>query len=103
MTTAHSAASAPPFDEILAAIEKYHTFLLVAHVGPDGDAIGSGLALQFALRAMGKEAWIISTDAVPPSCRFLPEWDRIAANPPAQPQCVFILDCDGTPPRVAAP
>ncbi|HEX8235120.1 MAG TPA: bifunctional oligoribonuclease/PAP phosphatase NrnA [Abditibacteriaceae bacterium] len=103
MTTAHFAASAPPFDEILAAIEKYHTFLIVAHVGPDGDAIGSGLALQHALRAMGKDAWMISNDAVPPSCRFLPDWDKISGNPPTQPPCVFILDCDGTPPRVAAP
>jgi phosphoesterase RecJ-like protein len=103
MTTAHSAASAPPFDEILAAIEKYHTFLIVAHVGPDGDAIGSGLALQHALRAMGKDAWMISNDAVPPSCRFLPGWEKITGNPPTQPQCTFILDCDGTPPRVAAP
>jgi phosphoesterase RecJ-like protein len=42
-------------------------------------------------------------DAVPPSCRFLPGWKQISGNPPTQPQCTFILDCDGTPARVAAP
>ena len=103
MTTAHSAKPAPPFDAILAAVEKYHTFLIVAHVGPDGDAIGSGLALQEALRALDKEAWLISTDAVPPSCRFLPGWEKVSANPPTQPQCAFLIDCDGTADRVAAP
>lgn len=92
----------PPFAEMVAAIEKYHTFLIVAHVGPDGDAIGSGLALRFALQAMGKEAWVVSNDAVPPSCRFLPDWKSVSPNPSTQPQCAFIIDCDGTPPRVAA-
>jgi phosphoesterase RecJ-like protein len=95
--------SPPPFEAILAAIEKYQTFLIVAHVGPDGDAIGSALALRLALRAKDKDSWVVSTDAVPPSCRFLPDWDRVVANPPTQPQCVFVLDCDGTPSRVAAP
>ena len=93
----------PPFSEIHDAIQKHQTFLIVAHVGPDGDAIGSALAMRFALLQMGKEAWVVSTDAVPPSCRFLPDADRVVTAPPTQPQCVFILDCDGTPPRVAAP
>jgi phosphoesterase RecJ-like protein len=105
MNSAHPTiqAAPPPFDEILAAIEKYQTFLLVAHVGPDGDAIGSALALRGALKSLDKEAWMVSSDGVPPSCRFLPDWESIVATPPTQPQCVFILDCDGTPPRVAAP
>ena len=92
-----------PQENIAAAISRYHTFLISAHVGPDGDAIGSGLALQHALRAMGKEAWVVSTDGVPPSCRFLPGWETVVACPPTQPQCAFIIDCDGTPARVAAP
>ena len=93
----------PPFEEIRAAIDAHETFLIVAHVGPDGDAIGSALALKFALEAMGKEAWVVSSDGVPPSCRYLPGWKTVAATSPAQPQCVFILDCDGTSARVAAP
>ena len=95
--------SNPPFEAILDAVQRYQTFLIVAHVGPDGDAIGSALALKMALIALDKAAWVVSTDGVPPSCRFLPEWETVVANPPTQPQCVFILDCDGTPARVAAP
>lgn len=94
---------APPFEAIRAAVQKYHTFLIVAHVGPDGDAIGSSLALKMALQALGKDVWSVSTDTVPPSCRFLPDAETVVPNPSTQPQCVFILDCDGTAPRVAAP
>jgi len=93
----------PPFEAIAAAIHKHDSFGIVAHVGPDGDAIGSALALRMALENLGKDAWVMSSDAVPPSCRFLPDWKSVASAPPTQPPCVFILDCDGTPPRVAAP
>jgi bifunctional oligoribonuclease and PAP phosphatase NrnA len=103
MTIGISSQQSPPFDDILATIDRHQTFLIVAHVGPDGDAIGSGLALKLALSALGKESWLVSTDGVPPSCRFLPDWQSVLSSPPTQPQCVFILDCDGTPQRVAAP
>jgi len=93
----------PPFEAIAAAIEKHDSFGIVAHVGPDGDAIGSGLALRLALESLGKDAWVMSSDAVPPSCRFLPDWKSVHGAPPTQPPCVFIVDCDGTPDRVAAP
>ena len=93
----------PPFEPIAHAIAQYETFMISAHVGPDGDAIGSALALRIALQAMGKTAWVISTDPVPTSCRFLPHSDEIYQAPPQQPQCVFVIDCDGKPDRVAAP
>lgn len=95
----------PPFKEIIAAINSHETFMIVAHVGPDGDAIGSGLALRMALESMGKRAVTISTDGVPASCRFLPLQETVLRELPQgfKPQCVFVLDCDGTPERVAAP
>ncbi|MDF2439306.1 MAG: bifunctional oligoribonuclease and phosphatase NrnA [Abditibacteriota bacterium] len=92
-----------PLDEIAQAIDAHDSFLIAAHVGPDGDAIGSGLALQQAIRACGKEAWTISTDSVPVSCRFLPDWQSVSSAPPRQPQCAIIIDCDGSRDRVAAP
>lgn len=92
-----------PLDEIAHAIDAHDSFLIAAHVGPDGDAIGSSLALQAAIQARGKEAWAISTDGVPVSCRFLTGWQTVVAAPPRQPQCAIIIDCDGTRDRVAAP
>ena len=92
-----------PLDEIAQAIDAHDSFLIAAHVGPDGDAIGSALALQAAIRARGKEAWAVSTDGVPVACRFLPGWENVVGAPPRQPQCAIIIDCDGTRDRVAAP
>lgn len=95
----------PPFNELIAAIHAHERFVITAHVGPDGDAIGSGLALRMALEQMGKKAVVISTDGVPPSCRFLSQQETVLRELPQgfKPQCVFVLDCDGTPERVAAP
>ena len=95
----------PPFAEINAAIANHQKFAIVAHVGPDGDAIGSGLALCLALKSMGKNAVVISTDGVPAMCRFLPQWETVARELPQgfKPQCVFILDCDVSSERMAAP
>ncbi len=95
----------PPFDAIAAAIERHQRFYITTHVGPDGDAIGPALALKMALEARGKTAVYVSRDGVPPTCRFLPCLEGVLLAPPAdfRADCAFVLDCDGTPERVASP
>ena len=44
------------FTEIIEVIHSCTTFLITAHVRPDGDALGSELAIYQALRGMGKKA-----------------------------------------------
>ncbi|MDR1957994.1 MAG: DHH family phosphoesterase [Planctomycetaceae bacterium] len=46
--------------------------LLTAHVRPDGDCIGSELAMAAALRQLGKEVCIVNADPVPPGLKFMP-------------------------------
>ena len=43
-------------DVILEEIKKANTIIILAHESPDGDAIGSTLAMEKALRDMGKKA-----------------------------------------------
>lgn len=93
----------PPFESIAAAIAAHSSFLLVAHVGPDGDAIGSGLALKMALEALGKKAEFVSSDGVPLCCRYTPGWETVRNAPSRAAECVFILDCSGEANRVAMP
>ena len=93
----------PPFEAIAAAIAAHSTFLIAAHVGPDGDAIGSGLGLRLALEALGKQVEFVSTDGVPLGCQFTPAWETVKGMPTRIAECVFILDCSGEPNRVAAP
>lgn len=51
--------------------------LLCVHVNPDGDCIGSLLAMENLLLKMGKEVVMFSQDPVPENLHFLPGWERI--------------------------
>ena len=53
-------------------IRKRQRFVLASHVRPDGDAIGSQLAMAYALRAMGKQVRIINRDPAPPPLFVFP-------------------------------
>lgn len=54
-----------PPAELLDRIKAGQRFVVASHQRPDGDAIGSAFAMALALRAMGKQATVV-TDAIPP-------------------------------------
>ena len=56
--------SNPPAD-LVAIVRAGQRFVVASHQRPDGDAIGSAMAMALALRAMGKEATVVF-DGVPP-------------------------------------
>lgn len=56
--------SQPPA-ALVDALRNGRRFIVASHQRPDGDAIGSAFAMALALRAMGKEA-VVVTDAIPP-------------------------------------
>ena len=58
--------------EIAAVIREHHSFVLLSHVRPDGDAIGSQAGLALCLRAMGKEVVTLNEDGCPENMDFLP-------------------------------
>jgi bifunctional oligoribonuclease and PAP phosphatase NrnA len=51
--------------------------LFFLHVSPDGDSIGSTLAMVHALRKAGKQAIGVGVDPVPRIYHFLPGWDTL--------------------------
>ena len=59
------------------ALRKYDRFLIACHENPEGDAIGSELALALALRKMGKTATVLNADPVPRNLRFLKGADTV--------------------------
>jgi phosphoesterase RecJ-like protein len=63
-------------------IRSNHSFLLTAHEGPDGDAVGSTLALASILRKSGKEVHVHFRDPVPELYGFLPGSDTVFASIP---------------------
>ena len=64
MTSPSPSHTQPP-GELLDLIRQGRRFVVASHQRPDGDAIGSAMAMALALRAIGKEA-IVVTDAIPP-------------------------------------
>ncbi|WP_182866357.1 DHH family phosphoesterase [Rhodopirellula sp. JC639] len=52
-------------------ISYYQSFVLVSHVRPDCDALGSELGMAYILRKLGKQVRIINAHRVPPSLQFL--------------------------------
>lgn len=75
----HTEACAEAFDNVAALIDEATTIAICAHVNPDGDALGSGLALGQIIAAHwdGKDVvnLLADDDAVPRIYRFLPGAD----------------------------
>lgn len=65
---------------IVQQIEQGSSFLIASHRSPDGDAIGSTLALALALRQMGKEVVALNVDGVPDTFAFLPGADELVTR-----------------------
>jgi phosphoesterase RecJ-like protein len=61
-----------PIEQAAAAIRAANRVVLASHVNPDGDTLGSCLALTLCLRAMGKQATPLSHDGVPDILRWMP-------------------------------
>lgn len=77
-------------------LQKENNFLISAHIRPEGDSIGSQLALGLLLQQLGKRVIIINEDPVPESCRFLPQSDMIKVYKPEEAiqfDVACILDC----------
>jgi phosphoesterase RecJ-like protein len=69
-------SSADPRDAAIKLKEAYRV-LLTCHRNPDGDAIGSELALAELAEKIGVEAVIVNRDETPANLRMLPGADRI--------------------------
>lgn len=88
---------------LLAAFRSEDTFLMAVHIDPDGDAIGSALALSSALESMGKKTFIFSRDPVPKYYRFLPGHDKFSTRIKEirkKDPVLVLVDCN-TPARAA--
>jgi len=89
------------FEEIGELLNRHHSFVILSHVRPDGDAIGSQLALGLALEAAGKRVVMINEDGVPDNLAFLHGSDKIMTptEGAVDAEVVFALDT-ATKPRL---
>jgi phosphoesterase RecJ-like protein len=84
---------------ICRVLREKDRFLIACHENPEGDAIGSELALALALRKMGKTATVLNADPVPANLLFLPGADTVVFTEDGSKYDVaVVLDC-GSPER----
>jgi phosphoesterase RecJ-like protein len=84
MSESTESSTTATFEQIGEVLRAHQSFVLLSHVRPDGDAIGSQLALGFSLMAMGKSVRLINEDGLPENLAFLPGSELIE-SPPAAP------------------
>jgi phosphoesterase RecJ-like protein len=89
-------SSAPEWDKAVSAIVESTNVLLLAHVTPDADALGSALGLGLALQSMGKGVQVTVGEvgfATPTSLDFLPGTELICA-PEDVGSADLVISCD---------
>lgn len=89
--------STSPMAEILQALRSGERFLVCSHSRPDGDAVGSVLAIGMLLEQLGKHADLVTADGVPANYRGLPGVGGIrhALRIHGPYDAVILLECDG--------
>ena len=71
------------YQNIHETIQGARKVLVVSHQHPDGDTIGSGLALSYYLDGLGKPHTLFCVDDVHPTLQFLPHRERYTKDPEA--------------------
>lgn len=84
------------YSELIELIQSKQHIGIISHFRPDGDAIGSTLALGFALLAMGKNVTLWNEDGVPERYRFLEGSERVEPLPESIPAELELLICVDT-------
>jgi phosphoesterase RecJ-like protein len=81
--------------DIRDAILQRQRFVLTSHARPDGDAVGSQLAMAYALKALGKSARCIDKDPAPPQLHPFPGVREIqtASSVDEPADAVIVMEC----------
>src|SRR2546429_9947342 len=72
------------FTEIGQALREHQHFAVLGHVRPDGDALGSQLALALSLKQLGKDVRVWNEEGMLEKYSFLPQSEMITKPPAAK-------------------
>jgi phosphoesterase RecJ-like protein len=82
------------------ALHRARNIVIACHINPDGDTLGSALALALALRHMGKRATVLSHDGVPEIYRWMPGQETVLSSTDARDFDLAVVCDTGTADRV---
>ena len=80
-------------NKIKQLIQTAQRLLVTSHIRPDGDAIGSSLALALALLDAGKQVQVVLSDGLPDSYNYLPGCDLIRNHAEGAFDLIICVDC----------
>ncbi len=67
-------------EPLLNVLRQEQRFFIASHINPEGDAVGSALALAMGLRSLGKETKVFLKDGLPEVYEFIPGKDLIESR-----------------------
>ncbi len=79
--------------QVIEQIKRSKKILVLPSAPPDGDSIGSAIALYLSLSKLGKEVTVICTDPVPEVLQFLPKTRIIGSQIHTSKDFIITLDC----------
>ncbi len=87
-------ALATQYARVKELVDANDQVLIFGHKDADGDTLGCSLAFAEALRAQGKEVWILIPPPLPEMYEWLPGFDQIVESPPVgvDPGLVMFFD-----------
>ena len=87
--------TSPEVQQIVEVIRSRERFVISSHARPDGDSIGSQVAMAYALRQLGKQVLIVNADPAPPPLQQFPGVDDIviAKNVDGLFDAAIIMEC----------
>lgn len=83
-------------ESLCEGLKRQKSFLLASHVNPEGDAVGSLIAIESLLRRLGKKTKIICEDAFPERLYCLPHrnrWNVYSKNSRFSFDALVVTDC----------
>lgn len=81
-------------DSIIRQIRNSHRILVISHTNPDGDAIGSLIAMGLSLKALDKETTLYNESPIPAVYRFLPKVHQVVRKfDKTDYDLAIVLDC----------
>jgi phosphoesterase RecJ-like protein len=85
-----------PKEKIISYLGRKDDFLIATHINPEGDALGSSIALSMGLASLGKKALLYERDPVPEFYSFLPGSERFQRQlpPDTESMTLVLLDCN---------
>lgn len=87
-------------EEVVEFLKRSRKFIIITHINPEGDALGSSIALAMALERLGKESVLFDKDSVPYFYRYLPWSERyrngdfMSIIRSESPDGIILIDCN---------